>query len=109
MENLVLIQKADLDRLIKEAASNATEQRTLDHKNVMSLDEAVVYLRNNGCPISKSSIYKHTMRGTIPFTRFGERKLVFKTGELDNWVEKQMSRKQSTTAENVRKAALKKN
>jgi excisionase family DNA binding protein len=52
----------------------------------MNIDDAVKYLNENGFSISKSSIYKHTMNGTIPFRRFGKRKLVFSANELDKWV-----------------------
>lgn len=63
-----------------------------EEKQRLSMAEAVEYCRDMGLPISKSTLYKHTMAGTIPFMRAGERKIVFNVNELEEWIETRMKK-----------------
>ena len=56
----------------------------------LTISEAVEYLNEIGIPITKSTLYRHTMNATIPFKRFGERKLIFSTAELDSWAKNKL-------------------
>lgn len=60
-------------------------------KVFLTINEAEQYLNEIGYPIRKSSLYKHTMAGTIPFKRFGGRKIVFQPDALDEWAEAQLT------------------
>jgi len=107
MENLIVMQREDLDRLLKKAVREALEMRE-PVKERMSIDDAVAYLNENGLTISKSTLYKNTMKKTIPFSRFGDRRIVFSAKELDAWVDAQLTGKQSMVTESVRWSARKK-
>lgn len=56
-------------------------------KTNLTVPEAVEYLNEIGVPITKSTLYAYTSTATIPFKRFGERKLIFSTTELDQWAQ----------------------
>ena len=101
MENLIVMQREDLDRLLKKAVREALEMRE-PVKERMSIDDAVAYLNENGLKISKSTLYKHTMTKTIPFSRFGDRRIVFSAKELDEWVGQRLERRPNRVNDNVR-------
>lgn len=56
-------------------------------KTNLTVPEAVEYLNEIGVPITKSTLYSYTSTASIPFKRFGERKLIFNTSELDEWAQ----------------------
>jgi|SRR5690554_3092502 len=93
MENLIVLKKSDLEQLLKEAAEKVLNARQTSRKEVMNTDEAVEYLNELGYPIPKSTLYQHTMKGTIPVRRFGKRKLMFVASELEEWASNQISGK----------------
>lgn len=86
MENVVIFKKDDLKSVVREAIAEAMSGKK-EQPTTLSVDEAVKYLNDNGIKITKSTIYKHTMDGTIPFRRFGERKLIFDREELEQWAQ----------------------
>lgn len=63
------------------------------NRNLVSLNDALAYLNGKGIKMSKSTIYKRTMEGIIPFKRFGMRKIVFNLDELDNWVDEMINKR----------------
>jgi len=75
---------------------------------MLNMDEAVAYLNESGVPISKSTVYKNTMDKTIPFSRFGDRRIVFNVEDLDRWVEDRLAKRQNTVTESVRQSARRK-
>ena len=86
MSQLLMYKRDELEEIIIKTIKDASLLQKPERKENMNIDDAVKYLNENGFSISKSSIYKHTMNGTIPFRRFGKRKLVFSANELDKWV-----------------------
>lgn len=106
MENLIFLRKEDLEEMMKKASMSAEIREP--RKSAMSIDEAVQYLNDSGFKISKSSIYKNTMDGTIPFQRFGKRRLVFKADDLDQWVNERISGENDDIAKDVAKSAKRK-
>lgn len=86
MENVVILRKDDLRSVVKEAVAEAMNEKKATPQT-LSVDEAVTYLNANGAKISKSTIYKLTSEGKIPFRRFGERKLIFDRNELEQWAQ----------------------
>ena len=113
MENLVVLKRGDLEDLLKQVAANTKAEAAAEpaRKLKMNIDEALIYLNEQGFPMSKSTMYKHTMAGTIPFSRFGERKILFDVNELDQWISKRLIGNDATgggeitntVAENARK------
>ena len=102
--DLVVLQRSELDRIMKEAVEKALKLRAPEKKR-LNLDEAVAYLNESGVPISKSSVYKHTMDKTIPFSRFGGRRIVFNVEDLGRWVEDRLAKRENTVTESVRQSA----
>ena len=93
MKNLVVMTRDDLEDLLRQIVENVNSVIKVGHdkKLKMTIDEALVYMKDHGYPISKSTMYKHTMAGTIPFKRFGDRKILFDANELDQWIEERLS------------------
>src|SRR3977135_324008 len=56
-------------------------KQSLIHKEIMSLNEAAVYMN-----ISKSFLYKLTWKRKIPFYRPGAKIIFFKRIDLDAWM-----------------------
>ena len=54
--------------------------------DVMNIDDAIVFLKENGLPITKKSLYNKTFYGTIPFRHEGKR-LAFSRKELSQWID----------------------
>ena len=92
MENLIILKRSDLEELLKQIFSDTKPEPVEQvNKSKLNINEALTYLNDKGYSISKSTMYKHTMAGTIPFQRFGERRLVFNANELDLWLSEQLS------------------
>lgn len=60
----------------------------LESDSLFNMDRAVVYLNTKGFKITKHTLYKHTAKGTIDFSRFGKRKIVFTKEQLDEFIER---------------------
>ncbi len=73
---------ARLDRIEAAISSPAKEVTENDR---MLMDEAIEFLRENGRPTSKSTIYKESSLGWIPCKRVGKR-LVFSRERLSAWI-----------------------
>ena len=68
-----------------EAALSSPEPET-PLNDTMLIDEAIQFLKENGRPTSKSTIYKESSLGWIPAHRVGKR-LVFSRKELRTWID----------------------
>lgn len=93
MKNLIILDKDDLRELLHEIISGIISLPKENEKPFLSIKEAIEYLNSKGVIITKSTLYKHTMNGTIPFSRFGERKIVFTRENLDEWVSERITNK----------------
>lgn len=75
---------------------------------VLNFEQAHKLLQNRGVFIKRSTLYKKSSQGSVPFQKMSGR-LVFKRSELEQWVEEQaqhVNNKNTNTA--VVKTALKK-
>lgn len=86
---LIVLKKSELEDVIRETVKSLLSENDVKKKN-LNVNEAVEYLNEIGIPITKSTLYRHTMDATIPFKRFGERKLVFNVDELEEWANSQL-------------------
>ena len=86
MEDFVVFKKKDLEDLLKQVATEALAEIKPEKPKNVGVGDALDYLKDLGYTMSRSTLYKHTMAGTIPFYRFGERKIIFNVDELDEWV-----------------------
>jgi predicted DNA-binding transcriptional regulator AlpA len=91
MDTLIVLKRSELDEAIRDAMiSVLAENDPQKGKTNLTLPEAVEYLNDIGIPITKSTLYRHTMNATIPFKRFGKRKIIFSKTELDNWAQEKL-------------------
>ena len=84
MNELVVIQKAELQQLIQSAVLNALFEieKNKKIKNKMNLKEAAEYIS-----ISTCSLNRKKDEGVIPFSKLGGR-IVFSKDDLDEYVAK---------------------
>lgn len=96
MTNLILVNKKDLKDIFIETVNEIFEHKeAINNKagKYLLVGEAVKYINEKGLEISKSHLYKHTACKTVPFRRFGDRKIVFEPHSLDEWIAEQLSDK----------------
>lgn len=67
----------------------------------LSINQAIIFLKEKGFIISTSSIYKLTSSKLIPFKKFGNR-LVFSEKELRIWVENKTKVSYESKAESTK-------
>jgi excisionase family DNA binding protein len=97
MKNLIILDRNDLKELLQEMLPAIRSAEPKDTgKPYLSINEGLQYLNDRGLKMSKSTLYKHTMNESIPFQRFGERKIVFLREELDEWIEERLSGNDNT-------------
>ena len=75
--------------IVYNAISDAKQKAQPTQKQqaeVMNIDDAIEFLKENGLPITKKSLYGKTFSGAIPFKRIGKR-LVFSRKELLQWLD----------------------
>lgn len=91
MEKIILITPDELRQLIEEVVSNALDKisKPVDLPEHMSLDDAVVFLTENGFQTSKALVYKLTSKNRMPYSKWGN-KLVFSRKELLEWALKHL-------------------
>ncbi len=88
-EDLKTVVKNCLVESINEIKELPTQPEPSDR---MSLEDALLFLNNNGIPITKGQLYKETHQATIPCERFGKR-LVFSRKALKSWIEARLIKK----------------
>lgn len=86
---LIVLKKTELEDVIRQTVKSLLSEREVQKRN-LNVNEAVEYLNEIGVPITKSTLYRYTMNSTIPFRRWGERKIIFNTTELDNWAREKL-------------------
>lgn len=94
------IQVVGVDELaqIIEQTVEATVNKVLQRKgvffepsDVMTSDELLAYLREQGVPMAKQTLFIHTHKGNIPFYKVGQ-KLRFKREDIDKWLEEHLNK-----------------
>ncbi|EKT3966989.1 helix-turn-helix domain-containing protein [Flavobacterium psychrophilum] len=70
----------------------------------ISINQAVLFLKEKGLIISISSIYKLTSSKSIPFKRFGNR-LIFDVTELESWVQSKLLKNENDELKSIVKSA----
>lgn len=94
---IIQLEKNELEDLVKNCVRSVMAENNRPApplQDNISLDEAREIIGTKEKPASKGTIYKMTMNGEIPFSKFGKR-LVFSRKALIEWVEsKTMNPKQ---------------
>lgn len=114
MNNAIIITPEQLGEVLERAMLGALEKFKANSQDRdsrkelpenLSVEQAMQYLAEIGCPAAKGQIYNLTHRGEIPCYRYGSR-LIFKRSELLKWAE---SRIQSKTGSSEAIAAVARN
>lgn len=84
---VVTLTVGQLKSIIAEVLEGRTPLENRIEQKVFDINEALLYLSHRGVQLTKSSLYRHTMNGTIKFNRFGERKLAFKIEDLEEFID----------------------
>ncbi|RZL05675.1 MAG: DNA-binding protein [Pedobacter sp.] len=71
-----------LDQKLEEIAKCLDELRRYQQKAMLNLEEAAIYLS-----LSKSTLYKHTSAGNIPYYKPNGKLILFSRSDLDNWLQ----------------------
>ena len=69
-----------------ERLSTITTPKPKEWPLVLNLDEVQAWLKSQGWPVTKSTLYKMTHQNEIPFRKLGKR-LVFSTEDLSTWLQ----------------------
>ncbi len=72
-------------KLARIEAALCSPAQEAPKNDTMLMDEAIEFLKENGRPTSKSTIYKESSLGWIPCARVGKR-LVFSRETLRAWI-----------------------
>lgn len=109
METAIVITPEQLGEVLKRAVLGALEEFNAKQQgtparrelpDTLTIDQAVQYLAEIGCPTAKGQIYNLTHRGKIPSYRYG-RFLTFKRDELKKWGELKTKAKTTVSPEAV--------
>lgn len=91
MENLVYLDRNELAQVVRAEVAIALKSLIPEKKEErqrLTVDEALIFCGENGYHLPKSTLYKFTSAGDIPFMRVGKRKVMFDRQELREWIEK---------------------
>lgn len=94
MERIIVTTPEELKTIIAEALDERIKKGQKPHKEIsdsISMEDALIFLRDNGYPTSKAKLYKLTSTDRIPYKKYGI-KLVFSRKELLQWAESQTIR-----------------
>jgi excisionase family DNA binding protein len=111
MTNIVQFNYDDLQAAIKTCFLESLEEIKSLPAQPAKADRCTLSEAMEITGLTKSSIYSKTMKGTIPFEKFGKKRLVFSRRELEAWIEENTVRKQTpeeVACEHLAKVARKK-
>lgn len=105
--SIVVVTPVELQAMITEAVKSIIPQLTdfgrnneASNSDTMTLDDAVIFISAHGLPTTRSSVYAHINRGTIPYRKIGKR-LAFSKRELLEWIETRTTRPKVDKSEAV--------
>lgn len=86
MDRVIVTTPEELKTMIMEVIRDCFKMTTDNESlpDMLSLDDALKLLKNNGYPTSKSKAYKLTAANEMPYRKYGTR-LVFSRTELLAW------------------------
>ncbi len=88
MENILLVQKTDLQAFAVECVRLYSEQNKViapEINDALTKDQALQFLTANGYPLSSSTFYQKTATNEIPCRRIGKR-LLFSRQQLQLFI-----------------------
>lgn len=108
MNEIVVIEKKELIQLIKNTFRELMPvHEKKQEKQKLSMSEAVGYLNEIGFEMTKSTMYKLTADGKIPFAKYGKRN-IFDRKELEKWIKEQLEENNKVTKATAQAARNKK-
>lgn len=97
-EDLAQVIEQSVKAIIVEVMRQMREGAYYEPKDIMTSDELLEYLNHNGIKLSKQTIFDRTHKGTIPYTKAGN-KLLFKREEIDQWLDDYCNRGRANKAD----------
>ena len=94
--------------LVSQELKKAVTPKEKPVLDIMNIDDALRFLKEQGLPMTKATLYNKTFKGTIPFKRVGKR-VVFSRIELSRYLESRTTRPETKAdaalrlSENARK------
>lgn len=77
--------------LISQELQKAVTPKEKPVPDIMNIDDTLRFLKEQGLPMTKATLYNKTFKGTIPFKRVGKR-VVFSQKELSLYLEARTTR-----------------
>ena len=99
MDNTVIVTTpAQLREIVADEVS-AILPKLADfrRKNGMTVEDAALFLTEQGIPTTRATLYSHVYKDTIPYKKFG-RRIVFSKKELLAWIEARTTRPEDRRA-----------
>ncbi len=98
MSKIVLTTPEELSGIIEAAivkCLTGTHENGFDSRGrMLTVNDAVKFLKSKGYPTSKGTIYSQTSTGKMPFRKYGN-KLIFDKTELLEWAHNRVISQQS--------------
>ena len=94
MNNVILLTENELQEKISNAVQQALskiEAPKPTRKSKLDINEAKDFLNQIGYKCSLSQLYKGSMTGDLPLSKFG-RRIMFDAEELSKWVDSKKSK-----------------
>lgn len=92
MKEIILTTPEQLDEIVQKAIQKVLpkkqESQAKELADTCSVEQALLFLAEQGYQLSKSKLYKLTADKLLPFRYFG-RRIIFSRKELLQWVQQQ--------------------
>lgn len=89
MDRIIVATTDELESIFRKVIKEYFHPKPTEQRELITLDEAVVLLKENGFPTAKGTIYKLTSADKIPYKKYGN-KLMFSRKELLTWMQSQV-------------------
>ena|ERR1035437_3702705 len=92
MKTGINVMECEIPEELKKICEDSPhKQLKIDNKcNLLTLDQAIEFLKCKGYPIGKSFVYKNMRSEGMPFMKF-RNKLIFNSDLLLEWAQKQVT------------------
>ena len=112
MTEIIQIDKKELREMLLEILAETTSRQTDPEppSDKMNIDECLVFMRENGYPIKKQTLYSKIHYGVAPYYKIGAR-VTFSRREILAWIESNMRRPEDASvnaSQNLQKSATRK-
>lgn len=90
-EEIAQVIEQTIEATLIKVLQKANKGAFFEPSDVMTTDELLEYLRQQGVPMAKQTLFIHTHKGRIPSYKVGQR-LRFKREDIDKWLEEYLNK-----------------